>query len=48
MAVTKESNPGVKNYITPGGFERAETRAAVPRERTASGDAGSGLGGEQR
>ena len=38
-AVTKESNPGVKNYIMPGGFERlrdelrflAKERPAVTR-----------------
>jgi len=39
MALTKESNPGVKNYITPGGFKRlrdelrflAKERPAVTR-----------------
>jgi transcription elongation factor GreB len=37
MAVTKESNQGVKNYVTPGGFERLrdELRFLLTRERPA-------------
>src|SRR5262245_41042133 len=37
MAVTKESTPGVKNYITPGGLQRLrdELRFLLARERPA-------------
>jgi transcription elongation factor GreB len=37
MAVTKDPNPGVKNYITPGGFRRLrdELRFLLVRERPA-------------
>ncbi len=37
MAVTKESNPGVKNYITPGGLQRLkdELRFLLAKERPA-------------
>src|SRR5206468_8502084 len=37
MAVTKESNPGVKNYITPGGLQRLrdEVRFLLAKERPA-------------
>jgi transcription elongation factor GreB len=37
MADTKESNPGVKNYITPGGLQRLrdELRFLLSRERPA-------------
>ena len=37
MPVTKESNPGVKNYITPGGFQRLrdELRFLLAKERPA-------------
>jgi len=37
MAITKESNPGVKNYITPGGFQRLrdELRFLIRKERPA-------------
>ena len=37
MAVTKESNPGAKNYVTPGGFQRLrdELRFLLTRERPA-------------
>jgi transcription elongation factor GreB len=37
MAVTKESNPGVKNYITPGGLQRLrdELRYLLAKERPA-------------
>src|SRR6202166_5445993 len=37
MAVTKESKPGVKNYITPGGLQRLrdELRFLLTRERRA-------------
>src|SRR5436189_6298462 len=37
MAVTKESNSGVKNYITPGGLQRLrdEHRFLLARERPA-------------
>jgi transcription elongation factor GreB len=37
MAVTKESNDGVKNYITPSGLQRlrAELRFLLARERPA-------------
>jgi hypothetical protein len=49
MAVTKESNPVVKNYITPGGLQRLKDELRfLLGQRTANGDAGSGLGSEQR
>ena len=37
MSVTKESNPGVKNYITPGGLQRLkdELRFLLAKERPA-------------
>src|SRR6058998_237358 len=37
MAVTKESNSGVKNYITPGGLQRLrdELRFLLAKERPA-------------
>jgi len=37
MPVTKESNPGVKNYITPGGLQRLrdELRFLLAKERPA-------------
>jgi transcription elongation factor GreB len=37
MAITKESNPGVKNYITPGGLKRLrdELRFLLTKERPA-------------
>jgi transcription elongation factor GreB len=37
MAATKESNPGVKNYVTPGGLQRLkdELRFLLVRERPA-------------
>ena len=37
MAITKESNPGVKNYITPGGLQRLrdELRFLLTKERPA-------------
>src|SRR4051812_27118927 len=37
MAVTKGSNPGVKNYITPGGLQRLkdELRFLLTKERPA-------------
>src|SRR6202166_3006622 len=37
MAVTKESKPGVKNYITPGGLQRLrdELRFLLAKERPA-------------
>ena len=37
MAVTKESNPGVKNYITPGGLQRLkdDLRFLLATERPA-------------
>src|SRR5579872_4934906 len=37
MAATKESNSGVKNYITPGGFQRLkdELRFLLTKERPA-------------
>src|SRR6201987_4439062 len=37
MAVTKDSNDGVKNYITPSGFQRLrdELRFLLARERPA-------------
>src|SRR5206468_11268580 len=37
MAVTKESNPGVKNYVTPGGLQRLrdELRFLLAKERPA-------------
>src|SRR5262245_10772167 len=37
MAVTNESNPGVKNYITPGGFQRLrdELHFLLVKERPA-------------
>src|SRR5580765_1476760 len=37
MAVTKESNPGAKNYVTPGGLQRLkdELRFLLAKERPA-------------
>jgi transcription elongation factor GreB len=37
MAVTKDSRPGIKNYMTPGGFKRLrdELRFLLTRERPA-------------